>query len=365
MTQRNNTISRITALTLGLAFAPFAQAEFLINEFLAENTGVALNDEDGFPADWIEIHNPGAAASIDGYHLTDDPTNLTKWTFPDVTIPAGGHLLVYASGKDRSTAGLPLHSNFSLDIDGEYLALVKPDGITTVTLFSPEYPEQYPDVSYGNATGGPALNTTLHAVGDPLTYLVPTEDIGSAWQTPGFNDGLWTPAHSALGWGYSTSVGDAIAEDGDLNTPIMRGKNASVYIRIPFQINDPNGVNSMALKTKVDDGFVAYLNGEEVASKNKPNPLEYNSESTDSEEVRVGDQFEVSTLDFSGHLVAGENILALHGLNDSPGSSDFIIIPELIAEIQETTPLPGPSYMATPTPNNTNDIPSLAPPSKV
>ena len=258
-----------------------------------------------------------------------------------------------------------LHSNFSLDIDGEYLALVKPDGITTVTLFSPEYPEQYPDVSYGNATGGPALNTTLHAVGDPLTYLVPTEDIGSAWQTPGFNDGLWTPAHSALGWGYSTSVGDAIAEDGDLNTPIMRGKNASVYIRIPFQINDPNGVNSMALKTKVDDGFVAYLNGEEVASKNKPNPLEYNSESTDSEEVRVGDQFEVSTLDFSGHLVAGENILALHGLNDSPGSSDFIIIPELIAEIQETTPLPGPSYMATPTPNNTNDIPSLAPPSKV
>ncbi|MDC0305533.1 hypothetical protein OAL22_01115, partial [bacterium] len=77
-----------TALALTLFLASFSRAEFLINEFLAENTGTSFNDEDGFPADWIEIHNPGPAASINGYHLTDDPTNLTKWTFPNVTIPA-------------------------------------------------------------------------------------------------------------------------------------------------------------------------------------------------------------------------------------------------------------------------------------
>ena len=233
-----------TALALTLFLASFSRAEFLINEFLAENTGTSLNDEDGFPADWIEIYNPGPAASINGYHLTDDPTNLTKWTFPNVTIPANGYLLVYATGKDRTATGQPLHSNFSLDIDGEFLALVKPDGTSTVTLFSPEYPGQYSDVSYGNGSGGPVFNTTLHAIGDPLTYLVPTENIGSTWQTPAFNDDLWTAGHSALGWGYNSLFDDIIPEDGDLTTP-MRGKNASVYLRLPFQIDDPAGINGL------------------------------------------------------------------------------------------------------------------------
>ena len=353
-----------TALALTLFLASFSRAEFLINEFLAENTGTSFNDEDGFPADWIEIYNPGPAASINGYHLTDDPTNLTKWTFPNVTIPANGYLLVYATGKDRIVPGQPLHSNFSLDIDGEFLALVKPDGTSTVTLFSPEYPGQYSDVSYGNGSGGPVFNTTLHAIGDPLTYLVPTENIGSTWQMPAFNDDLWTAGHSALGWGYNSLFDDIIPEDGDLTTP-MRGKNASVYLRLPFQIDDPAGINGLVLKMKVDDGFVAYLNGFEVASKNKANPLVYNSKSTQREEIRAGDQFESFTLNFAGRLQAGENILALHGLNDSPGSSDFLLIPELVGEVQSTTPLPGPAYLSTPTPNNTNGIPSFAPPGKV
>ena len=354
----------ITALALGLFLAPLSQAEFLINEFLAENTGTSFNDEDGFPADWIEIYNSGPTASIDGYHLTDDATNLTKWTFPDVTIPANGYLLVFATGKDRAVAGQPLHSNFSLDIDGEFLALVKPDGTSTVTLFSPEYPEQYPDVSYGIGAGGPALTTTVHAVGDPLTYHVPSVDIGTTWRDIGFDDSLWAAAHSAVGWGYSTSVGDAIAADGDLTGP-MRGTNGSVYLRLPFQVDDPAGINGLVLKTKVDDGFVAYLNGFEVASKNKPSPLVFNSIADGREEVQVDDQFESFTLNFAGRLEVGENILALHGLNDSAGSSDFILIPELVAEVQSTTPLSEPSYLSTPTPDNANGIPSFAPPGKV
>ncbi|MDA7882179.1 lamin tail domain-containing protein, partial [Akkermansiaceae bacterium] len=154
MTQsKNPTILKITALALGLILAPLSRAEFLINEFLAENTGASFSDEDGFPADWIEIHNPGPTASINGYHLSDNPANLTKWTFPNVTIPSNGYLIVFATGKNRATAGQPLHANFSLERSGEFLALVKPDGISTVTLFSPEYPEQYPDISYGNGSG--------------------------------------------------------------------------------------------------------------------------------------------------------------------------------------------------------------------
>src|SRR5262245_31185638 len=98
-----------------------------INEFLAEDHG-GLRDEDGETSDWIEIHHPGAEPlSLDGWSLTDDPRDLHKWRFPAVTLNPGGYLVVFASGKDRATAGAPLHANFKLEADGEYLALVDPN----------------------------------------------------------------------------------------------------------------------------------------------------------------------------------------------------------------------------------------------
>lgn len=125
-----------------------------INEFLAINNGGRL-DEDGDDEDWIEIHNPSTVTqSIGGWHLTDDPDDLTKWQFPSTTIPRGGYLLVFASNKDRTEG--ELHTNFRLSGDGEYLALVEPDGETIVTEFAPSYPPQQSNVSYGLG-------------GDPLT----------------------------------------------------------------------------------------------------------------------------------------------------------------------------------------------------
>src|SRR5688572_1662823 len=120
-----------------------------ISEFMAVNVA-KLADEDGAFSDWIEIRNTGAAAvSTAGYSLTDDPALPGKWPFPAVSIPAGGHLVVFASGKDRRTPGATLHTNFSLEANGEYLALFEPGGATAATRFSPAYPEQYADVSYG------------------------------------------------------------------------------------------------------------------------------------------------------------------------------------------------------------------------
>ena len=138
--------------------------EPIISEFLASNDGGIL-DEDGEASDWIELHNPGAdPAALLGYFRTDDATNLTKWALPDVTLAAGGYLVVFATGNDRATAGSELHTNFSLDSSGEYLALVKPDGTTIVTEFGPLYPSQQPDVSYGfdpdSATDGYFLTPT-------------------------------------------------------------------------------------------------------------------------------------------------------------------------------------------------------------
>ncbi|MDB4289287.1 lamin tail domain-containing protein, partial [bacterium] len=96
-----------------------------ISEFLSSNVS-GLKDEDGAYSDWIEIHNPDEAPiDLGGWHLTDDPALLNKWTFPSVSIPAGGYLVVFASAKDR-TLSTPLHTNFKLSVDGEYLALVSP-----------------------------------------------------------------------------------------------------------------------------------------------------------------------------------------------------------------------------------------------
>lgn len=51
-------------------------------------------------------------------------------------------------------ATTPLHTNFSLDADGEYLALVMPDGKTVASAFAPAYPPQSADLSYGLGNGG-------------------------------------------------------------------------------------------------------------------------------------------------------------------------------------------------------------------
>ncbi|MFN5716237.1 MAG: hypothetical protein ACK463_17005, partial [Bradyrhizobium sp.] len=41
-----------------------------------------LADEDGFFSDWIEVYNPSAfAVNLDGWSLTDNNGNLTKWKF--------------------------------------------------------------------------------------------------------------------------------------------------------------------------------------------------------------------------------------------------------------------------------------------
>ena len=141
-----------------LSSAVFAAAQVRINEFVASN-GNGLADEDGQYSDWIELFNSGPAPmSLDGWSLTDDSGDLNKWEFPPVTIPAGGYVVVFASGKDRITP--KLHTSFSLSEGGEYLALVHRDG-TIVTQFSPTYPSQRSDVSYGyNSTGALVFFTT-------------------------------------------------------------------------------------------------------------------------------------------------------------------------------------------------------------
>jgi hypothetical protein len=136
----------VWSYTLNPALAFF---DVRINEFMADNEN-GIRDEDGTHQDWIELYNAGSTAvNLGGWSLTDDPLNLNKWRLPPtVQLGPNGYLLVWASGKDRTNIAA-LHTNFKLDKGGDFLALVLPDGITTVSSFSPSYPPQQTDVSYG------------------------------------------------------------------------------------------------------------------------------------------------------------------------------------------------------------------------
>lgn len=129
-----------------------------INEFLSatDRDGAPLCDEDGDPQDWIELFNPNAfAVDLSGYHLTDDAAALTGWTLPDgTTLEPGAFLVIFASGKDRVQPEHPLHTNFKLDAEGEYLALVAPDAGTVLSEFAPVFPPQYENISYGTTKAG-------------------------------------------------------------------------------------------------------------------------------------------------------------------------------------------------------------------
>lgn len=135
---------------------PAAQLpDVVINEFVTSNFS-GLADEDGERGDWIELHNRGTTtANLSGWALSDDERQSGQWPLPEVTIPAGGYLLIFASAKDRRDPAGQLHANFQLGRAGEFLGLFNHElPRVGVDLLAPEYPEQRGDYSFGRDTSG-------------------------------------------------------------------------------------------------------------------------------------------------------------------------------------------------------------------
>lgn len=192
-------IVSLLASTLLLAFgtAQPLRANFIISEFMSANSS-GIADEDGENSDWIEIHNGGKSTnSLAGWKLTDDARRLTVWTFPDLPVPPGGFKVIFASGKNRTDARTNLHTNFRLNRDGGYLALLRPDN-SLASVFS-AYPRQLSDVSYGFAMSREleSLVSSNHSG----KILVPSDDsLRQSWYLQGFDDSFWRPAMNGLGY---------------------------------------------------------------------------------------------------------------------------------------------------------------------
>ena len=343
--------------------SPSQGADIIISEFLASNTK-GLTDEDGDHSDWIELSNiSGSAIDLAGWHLTDDATVLDRWEFPSVSLNPGDELVVFASNKNRSIAGDELHANFKLSSSGEYLALVKADGVTVEDDLSPSYPQQYPDISYGVGIPGGSM-VTLVGPEESARYKVPddtSEDIGGAspWNEINFDDSGWTSCETGVGYATTNSVDpydSYIGAGGDVQGALYT-ENTTLYLRVPFNMDDPSLVTGLIFKARYDDGFGLSINGSPIlASANAPidGVWDYKAIARASHNDSLAITLESFAVDLSEvTLVAGENILAVHCLNRGITNSDFLFDCELDAQLSPS----GASasvYMNPSTPNADN-----------
>nr|WP_321408781.1 CotH kinase family protein [uncultured Carboxylicivirga sp.] len=248
-------------------------SQIKINEFVSSNV-TGLSDDDGDFPDWIELYNTSTSPiNLGTYYLSDDISDTTKWNIPEVQIPGQSHLLVFASGKDRT------------DLVTEWYTIIDK--------------------------------------GDNFSYLVPTQEPDASWRTVGFDDSSWSTGPSGFGYG-----------DDDDATVI--GTTMSVFVRKTFTIEDTSNIAQAVLHMDYDDGFVAYINGIEIARDNLGTPgtiIPYNQGSdTYDHEARMYQGLppnEFRLLNWSGFLKEGENVIAIQVHNHSTSSSDITCIPFL------------------------------------
>jgi len=198
-------IARFTLSTTGASARTLARAEDAGRFFVgtsepyiedAETDTDAEEDTPDSEGDWIELHNTGdEAVSLTGWSLTDDEDEPRKWYFPaGSAIPAGGYLLVMATGFDVGPgdgATYP-HTNFKLSSEGEYLGLVDAAG-NVVSEIAPGYPAQNAFHSYARTLFG--------------TYVYRSQATPGAANAAGsaFSAQTQPPAFSHLGGFYAAS----------------------------------------------------------------------------------------------------------------------------------------------------------------
>ena len=190
-----------------------------------------------------------------------------------------------------------------------------------------------------------AAETTLvsDSPASNASALVPTAGNGGN----GLSTAEWTNVASppnAASWisgttgvGYETSPSSGTSYSALLGLDLraqMQNRSTTAYIRVPFTVDAPTlaSTRGLFLDMKYDDGFIAYLNGVRVTAANapaQPGPSSAASSNNSDSRALQFEQFDLSS--FLPVLNPGANMLAIHGLNDGTGSSDFLIVPRLIA----------------------------------
>ena len=172
-----------------------------------------------------------------------------------------------------------------------------------------------------------SLNSTLEAQPIPLvplegawTYFEGTSEASqpdrSSWRQAEFDDSQWM-----------TGQGPFHTEKFTGMTQVDFSNSTSLYLRQSFRIDDPDLYANLTLSARVDDGFIAWINGHEVVRHNvPPGDLRFNSRATRGtrEPIPFVDQ---PILNARRILTPGVNTLAIHAFNATSPSSraDFLL----------------------------------------
>ncbi|MBU4461102.1 MAG: lamin tail domain-containing protein, partial [Verrucomicrobia bacterium] len=334
------------------AFVP--PGAIVISEIMAVNRHT-IRDEEGDFSDWIELYNTtDFPVSLAGWHLTDQAAAPDLWTFPSVTIPARGTLRVFASQKNRTNDVNYLHTNFSLDAAGEYLALFRND-LALEYAFDPAFPPQAADIAYGLPDVG-GWNATAVQAGSSGRCLVPTNAamLAADWSSHTFNDVGWLPAGNGIGYDTGPDYLPLIQTD---LSDAMFGKQNSAFVRYPFVLTNSASISRLLLRVKYEDGFEAWINGVRVASNGVPAGAGWNSKATANRSETAAVVFEDYNLTAQAFLlVGGTNVLAIQALNVASNSSDLLLVAELQVSWAGATGTvaTAPGYLSPGTPGSAN-----------
>ena len=309
-------------------------ANFLLNPTLSlrpnadafeAGGAVVINEVSSALADvfYVELANPSSASiDLSGYTLQATGSEGGEFTFTTQSIPVGEFLAFTESElgfSARDGEKLFLYGPQKLSVadaqrvtsrlrgrseahDGQWLfptsetpAAANQFNIEDDMVINEIMYHQRPRFDTTGGTG-PTLTSEL-LIGDnsPARVLVPTQawQLDSNWNQLGFDDqaaAQWFDRENGIGFdtGGQSSVTTRIDSSGNIQTE-MSDINASAFVRFPFDVDNPNALQGLSLDVDYNDGFVAYLNGQEVGRHNaESGDLSYNA----SAEIVTGQSYD-------------------------------------------------------------------------
>ena len=313
-----------------------------------------------FSTEFPPVLGGGGSAQFDGVDdrviISDaiHPTayTISAWVKPDMLR---GQSIVVRTADDPTTTW---SHQIRMAADGTFEAYTYAEGAFSVKGTTVAVPGQWYHV-LATAESGGEMKLYVDGVAEGAAAPVGTLwTLGTQWQIGSdsgnglvffdgaiddvaiFSEPLSQSQINALASGvtpqaisrFSGIIGTNVQEE-------MEDTNASAWIRTEFGVAPGQAFDQLTLRMRYDDGFVAYLNGTKVVDRNAPPAPAWNSAAT--AEHPDNDALTPEAIDltsFLGLLDTGTNVLAIHGLNETAGDTDFLILPELTAHLAPVVP---------------------------
>ena len=362
-TSRGWDIAPLEGLTLGTT-NPATLDDFRAGQGVA-NSGprigpIVINEIQYHPtnggAEFIELYNhSGTNINLGGWQVEG-----TAFVFSgDATIGANNFLVLvgatnFSEAAFRQAYNVPaavpvLVGPFDLRNEGEVVALLKPNSPPTnapIVVDRVRYNDKGPWPTEADGAGPSLERLSASAYGnEPMSWRTSRDgpnpgrkngsgpfiaiarnsrwkihaegrDLGTSWQSDSYSDSGWPTGRAPFGFGQPL-IGTALT-----SSPV------TTYFRKEFAVSDePASITNLMLTANYDDGFVAYLNGQEIARRSIPAGAVNAFSLADA---HAGGAYETMDLTASRHhLRRGRNVLAVELHQQQISESDLVWDAEL------------------------------------